>query len=84
MIKKERIQEKELSRAFSDFETAMKARLIQKEKEGYCGRNGKKEISNNSLLGLIVKALEEQKYVDAANMCMMLHHQTLARKSDEP
>ena len=82
MIKKEKIQEKELSRALSDFVDAMKARLIQKEKEGYCGRNGKKEISNNSLLGLIVKALEEQKYVDAANMCMMLHHRKSCQKQE--
>jgi len=82
MIKKERIQEKELSKAFSDFVDAMKARLIQKEKEGYCGRNGKKEVSHNSLLGLIVKALEEQKYVDAANMCMMLHHQKSCQKQE--
>ena len=82
MTKKERIQEKELSNALSDFVDAMRARLAQKKKEGYCGRNGKKEISNNSLLGLIVKALEEQKYVDAANMCMMLHHRKSCQKQE--
>jgi len=80
MIKKERIQEKELSKAFSDFETAMKARLIQKEKEGYCGWNDKKKVSNNNLLFRILNALEERKYVDAANMCMMLHYRNACQK----
>ena len=80
MTKKERIQEKELSNALSDFVDAMRARLAQKKKEGYCGRNGKKEVSNNNLLFRILNALGERRYVDAANMCMMLHYRNACQK----
>ncbi|MFA5158722.1 MAG: hypothetical protein WC451_06090 [Patescibacteria group bacterium] len=81
MVKKETIREKDLFNALSNFVDKMEARLIQKEKEGFFGWDDEAHLSNIELLGRITKALGERKYVDAANMCMMLDYRKAQRRT---